>query len=99
MMAGVENVSLLLFASFAALRARLRDFRDPVVLWAVALLGSWGSLYAFLSYSNLGSASRFKLQILPVLLLLLLYLPRRRTHALSPAPRRCCARDTAILSI
>ena len=77
-MAGVENVALLLFAAFAALRARLRDFRDPVVLWAVALLGAWGSLYAFLSYSNLGSAARFKLQILPVLLLLLLYLARGR---------------------
>jgi len=79
LMAGVENVALLLFAGFAALRARLRDFLDPVVLWAVALLGAWGSLYAFLSYSNLGSAARFKLQILPVLLLLLLYLARRRT--------------------
>ena len=78
LMAGVENVALLLFAGFAALRARLRDFLDPVVLWAVALLGAWGSLYAFLSYSNLGSAARFKLQILPVLLLLLLYLARRR---------------------
>jgi len=77
-MAGVENVALLLFAAFAALRARLRDFLDPVVLWAVALLGAWASVYAFLSYSNLGSAARFKLQILPVLLLLLLYLARGR---------------------
>ena len=86
-MAGVENVALLLFAGVAALRARLRDFLDPVVLWAVALLGAWGSLYAFLSYSNLGSAARFKLQILPVLLLLLLYLARRRPHARAPAAR------------
>src|SRR2546427_908258 len=78
-MAGVENVALLLFAGFAVLRARLRDVLDPVVVWAVALLGAWASLYAFLSYSNLGSAVRFKLQILPVLLLLLLYLARRRT--------------------
>jgi len=86
-MAGVENVALLLFAGFAALRARLRDILDPVVLWAVALLGAWASVYAFLSYSNLGSAARFKLQILPVLLLLLLYLARRRPHARAPAAR------------
>ena len=86
-MAGVENVALLLFAGFAALRARLRDFLDPVVVWAVALLGAWASLYVFLSYSNLGSAARFKLQILPVLLLLLLYLARGRTHARAPAAR------------
>ena len=86
-MAGVENVALLLFAGFAALRARLRDFLEPVVLWAVALLGAWASVYAFLSYSNLGSAARFKLQILPVLLLLLLYLARRRTHARASAAR------------
>ena len=86
-MAGVENVALLLFAGFAALRARLRDFLDPVVVWAVALLGAWASLYVFLSYSNLGSAARFKLQILPVLLLLLLYLARGRTYARAPAAR------------
>ena len=87
-MAGVENVALLLFAGFAALRARLRDFRDPVVLWAVALLAAWGGLYAFLSYSNLGSAARFKLQILPVLLLLLLYLARRRPQGARVTQRR-----------
>ena len=87
-MAGWENVALLLFAGFAALRARLRDFRDPVVLWAVALLAAWGGLYAFLSYSNLGSAARFKLQILPVLLLLLLYLARRRPQGARVTQRR-----------
>ena len=87
-MAGVENIALLLFAGFAALRARLRDFRDPVVLWAVALLAAWASLYAFLSYSNLGSAVRFKLQILPVLLLLLLYLARPRAPKRSAALRQ-----------
>ena len=78
LMAGVENVALLLLAGFAALRARLRDFRDPVVLWAVALLAAWGLLYGFLSYSNLGAAVRFKLQILPILLLLCLHLTRQR---------------------
>src|SRR2546427_10667316 len=37
LMAGVENVALLLCPGFAALRARLRDCLDPVVLCAVAL--------------------------------------------------------------
>src|SRR2546428_6339686 len=76
-MAGVENVALLLFAGVAALRARLRDFLDPVVLWAAAPLGGWASNYAFLSYSQLGGAARLQLPLLPALLPVLPYLLRR----------------------
>jgi hypothetical protein len=83
LVAGIENLALLLLAGFAVVRTRWRDLTEPVVLWAVMLVFVWASLYGFLSYQNLGTAVRFKLQILPVLLGLLLYqaLPALRREA------------------
>lgn len=72
--AGAENLALLVLVALAIARARLRDIGEPVVLWAGTLVLVWASLYGFISYQNLGTAVRFKLQILPVLLGLLLYL-------------------------
>ncbi|MBX6365663.1 MAG: hypothetical protein IRZ00_17480 [Gemmatimonadetes bacterium] len=74
LIAGLENLALLLLAAVAAYRARWRDLRDPVVLWVVLLLLIWSVAYAAVSYGNLGAAVRFKLQVLPALLALLLYL-------------------------
>jgi hypothetical protein len=48
------------------------------VLWAVLLVVIWASLYGPISYQNLGAAVRFRLQVLPVELLILLYLARPR---------------------
>jgi hypothetical protein len=47
--------------------------RQPVVVWAIALVTAWSFVYGFLSVYNLGAAARFKLQILPVALLLAAY--------------------------
>lgn len=77
MLAGLENVVLLALVAAAALRTRLRTLRRPLVLWAAVLVAVWASVYGFISFQNLGTAVRFKLQILPVLLLLLLYLSRK----------------------
>ena len=81
MLAGLENLVLLGLAVVALLRARLRDLRDPLVIWAIALVLAWAGLYGFVSYQNLGTAARFKLSIFPVLLLLTLHLARRRVAA------------------
>ena len=40
---------------------------------ATSLILIWSFIYGFASYQNLGSASRFKLQILPILVTLLVY--------------------------
>lgn len=77
-LAGAENAVLVWLLVLACVRTRLRDFRDPVVVWAGSLILTWAALYSFLSYQNLGTAVRFRLQILPVLLLWLLHLSRRR---------------------
>lgn len=75
-LAGVENAVLLVLCGRAVLRTRFHELRDPIVLWAASLVIVWAVVYGFVSYQNLGTAVRFKLQILPVLLGLLLYLGR-----------------------
>jgi hypothetical protein len=74
--AGLENAFLLGLLLVALVRTRPRAFRDPVLVWAVLLVLTWSFAYSFVSYYNFGAAVRFKLQILPVLLLVLLYLAR-----------------------
>jgi hypothetical protein len=79
LLAGAENLVLVGLAGTALLRTRLRDLRDPLVPWALVWILTWSALYGFISYQNLGTAARFKLQIFPVLLLLSLHLVRRRS--------------------
>jgi hypothetical protein len=74
LLAAAENSLLLSLAVIAALRLRRPHLRDPVVRWGLLLVGAWSGAYAIVSYQNLGAAVRFKAQILPVLLLLLLHL-------------------------
>ncbi|HEX6249793.1 MAG TPA: hypothetical protein VFZ56_00005, partial [Gemmatimonadaceae bacterium] len=74
--AGIENAFLLGLLLIAIARARLRRLRDPAIAWAILLIVTWSFIYSFVSYYNFGAAVRFKLQILPVLLLVLLYLAR-----------------------
>lgn len=81
LLAGLENLLLLGLAAVALVRLRPRELADPLVLWALAWVLAWAALYGFVSYQNLGTAVRFKLQILPVLLLLSLHLARRRSPA------------------
>lgn len=84
LLAGLENLCLLGLALVAVARTRPRELGDPIVLWALAWILAWGALYSFVSYQNLGTAVRFKLQILPVLLLLSLHLVRRRSTLAAP---------------
>jgi hypothetical protein len=76
MLAGLENALLLGLAVAALVRTRLASLRQPLVLWALVLVALWAGVYGFVSYHNLGGAARFKLQILPVLLVLLAHLAR-----------------------
>jgi hypothetical protein len=84
LLAGTENLFLLLLFGWAIKRMNWRDLKEPIVLWATVLVLIWAAVYGFVSYQNLGSAVRFKLQILPVLLGLLLYLSRTRPNILMP---------------
>lgn len=77
-LAGFENLVLIVLLYQAFKRTRMSELKDPRVMWALALILTWSSIYGFISYQNLGAASRFRLQILPVLLGTLLYLRRDR---------------------
>ena len=77
-LASVENVILLWLLGTVIVRGRWRRLkRDPLLLWAALLVVTWASIYGIASYQNLGTAVRFKLQIEPILLLLLVQLARR----------------------
>ncbi|MDP9200777.1 MAG: hypothetical protein M3P26_02430, partial [Gemmatimonadota bacterium] len=76
LLAGLENLVLLTLVLIAIRRTRLTEFRDPVIAWATMLLTTWSVVYGFVSSQNLGTGVRYRLQILPVFLLLLLHLAR-----------------------
>jgi hypothetical protein len=73
-LAGLENLLLLGLALLAIVRVTRVQLRDPVVQWAIVFLVVWASVYGFVSSANLGAGVRFKLQVLPVMVGLLLYL-------------------------
>jgi hypothetical protein len=77
-LAGLENLLLLIVVGRAVIRTRWRELKDPGLLWAILCILTWSAAYSVISPQNLGSAVRFKLQILPILLYLVLYLGRNR---------------------
>ncbi len=75
--ASLEDLILLGLLMRAAARLQIRDLTDPLVIWALAVVIIWALIYAFVSSQNFGTAVRYRAQILPLLLGLLLYLGRR----------------------
>jgi|SRR5579863_7827469 len=88
MLAGLENLMLLLLSAWALLRLRLQYFRDHMFLWGTVLLVTWGLAYSVIAYKDLGTAVRFKLQVLPIHLGMIGYMLRQssRRSAFRPAP-------------
>ena len=82
LLAGLENAFLLSLFVVGLMRRGLGCFRQPVLLWALTTLLVWSAVYGFASYQNLGSAFRFRVQVVPILLLLGLYLTY--AHRLKP---------------
>jgi hypothetical protein len=87
-LAGFENLGLLTLSTLALFRLRLRHFRNPLFLWGVALLTTWGLAYSVVAYKDLGTAARFKLQILPVMLSMIVCLLRQPARRTAPAAKR-----------
>jgi hypothetical protein len=82
LLASLENIVALSLLCLAVIRTRWEELKEPVVMWAGLFVITWSAIYAFVSSYNLGTASRYRLQILPVMICLLVYLSRRR----SPVP-------------
>jgi hypothetical protein len=78
LLAGLENAILIALFLLSVKRVSLNQLKDPVIFWLISLVFCWAVPYGFVSYQNLGTAVRFRLQILPVFLYLLLFLSRRR---------------------
>jgi hypothetical protein len=87
LLASAESVVILGFLLRALMPSRLRDSwrelrNDPLIGWALAMVLLWALIYAFVSSQNFGTAVRYRVQILPMLLGLLLYLGRARPRRL-----------------
>ncbi len=83
LIAGFENLFLLWLLYNAIKNIEIKDLTEPVILWAIALLLIWGSIYGFVSIGNLGSAVRYRLAILPVLIGLVFYLYKKSSYQIS----------------
>lgn len=80
--AALDNTILLVISFYAVSRSRLRELMRPELLWMCTFICVWAAMYG-LGTGNLGAISRFKIQVLPVFVILLVYLARKRS--LTPA--------------
>ncbi|MBN21142.1 MAG: hypothetical protein CL678_07625 [Bdellovibrionaceae bacterium] len=70
LIAGLENLFLLLFVLNSLYKNRQNFRTNKSVQLCVFTVLLWSFLYGLVSYQNLGTAVRFKLQILPLLLMI-----------------------------
>jgi hypothetical protein len=85
LLAGIENLGLLILLGFAVAGVTRKKLAEPLVQWALVLIGVWAAMHGFVSYHNLGAAVRFKLQVLPLMIWLLIHLARRPVLPAGPA--------------
>ena len=81
LLAGMEGLLLLYLFFRAMIQTQLRELKDPILVWAIVLVLSWALLYGF-AIQNFGTGVRWKTQVLPIFLGLLLYLGRSRSKHL-----------------
>lgn len=81
LLAGVESGILLVLLIIAVKRTSLSELKEPFILWATLFILIWAMVNGIVSSTNFGVGVRYKLQVLPVLLGLLLYLSRNRVDS------------------
>ncbi len=82
LLAGLENAALLWLVVFGMKKKWDNWHHTPrgertLLIWALLTILSWSFVYGFISYQNLGAAFRFRLQILPIMVLFVLFLNRK----------------------
>lgn len=82
--ASLDGVLLLILTLRWARRGRWPDLRPNQTRWAIAVTLLWLLPYAYLSSLNLGTAARYRLQILPLVVTLLWWLGRPRVGPSGP---------------
>ncbi len=80
---GLEGLLLLVLFFRALYRTPLKELKDPLLLGAIAMILAWAFLYGF-AIQNYGTAVRWKTQILPIFLGVLLYCGRDRSKDAQP---------------
>jgi len=76
-LAGLEGIVLVILFIVAMARLRPKELIDPLVIWVIILVTVWAVAYGFVGY-NLGTTCRFRAQVLPIFLCLLLYQARAK---------------------
>lgn len=81
MLAGIENLILLCLVIVGIKKkwnnwSITPDGERTLLVWGLLTILCWSFVYGFISYQNLGAAFRFRLQILPVLIMFVLFLNR-----------------------
>ena len=87
-MAGIENIFVLILLTRAVTSGRWQRLRDPILAWAACTLIIWAAIYGFVSFQNLGTAFRYKVQVMPILVLLCLALTAKDDTKLPAEARR-----------
>lgn len=72
-LAGIENFLIVFAFLWLIFRWENAFTKDAFFQLATLTLITWSAFYSFLSYQNMGTAVRFKLQVLPILLLIPLH--------------------------
>lgn len=70
-LAGAENAAILILLLVAFFKSSKNLRKDIFVQYVIIILLVWSAFYSFISYQNLGTAFRFRLQVLPMIVLLL----------------------------
>jgi hypothetical protein len=87
--AGFENFFMLLCICFYFYKRGLSELDHAFGRYLLITPLVWSSIYGFFSYQNLGTAVRFKLQILPFLLILAYRVAfREETESVAVAPEK-----------
>lgn len=73
-LAALENTVVLLMAVVGLVRFRFIYLRNPIFLWLLLSTLTWSLMYGYIVLANFGSGARYKLQVWPFFLMLLVCL-------------------------
>lgn len=69
-LAGLENIFVLGLFLYTLINIKRIIRNYPIAIFFLGFLILWSVFYGFISYQNLGTAFRFRLQVLPILLIM-----------------------------
>lgn len=69
--AGIESLLLLMLTVRTFIIWQGHELKTKMFIYLVSTICVWSTIYGFISYQNLGTGVRFKIQILPFLILLI----------------------------